>query len=131
DAKVELAVGGAYEWYFSMDAPEGQRGSEGCKVLSYEPMSMLSFSWNAPPKFPYARSQRTWVVVHIEPYGPHSSKVTLKQLGFAEQAAKGAERAEEWKQVREYFSNAWPRVLGALQEKFAPAKQQGSRGTGE
>jgi hypothetical protein len=81
---------------------------------------MLSFTWNAPPKFAYARTQHTWVVVHVEPYGPHSSKVTLKQMGFAEQAAASPEHVEEWKEVRAYFSNAWPNVLKALKEKYQP-----------
>jgi uncharacterized protein YndB with AHSA1/START domain len=118
DASVDLRVGGPYEFYFKMDAPKGQRGSEGCTVLSYEPNSMLSFTWNAPPKFAYARSQHTWVVVHIDPHGPHGCKMTLKHMGFAEEAAKSPNNAEEWKQVREYFSKAWPSVLKALQDKF-------------
>lgn len=120
--KIELRVGGPFEVYFSMEPPAGQRGSEGCKILSYEPESMLSFSWNAPPKFKWAREQHTWVVVNILPAGPHSSKVVLKQMGFAELAAASPEHAEEVKQVREYFNNAWPRVLAALKERFAPAK---------
>jgi uncharacterized protein YndB with AHSA1/START domain len=122
EASVELRIGGPYEFYFKKDAPKGQRGSEGCKVLSFEPMSMVSFSWNAPPKFPYAREQRTWVLVRIDPHGPHSTKVTLKHMGFADEAGKSPEHAQEWKEVRAYFANAWPSVLKALQEKFAPPK---------
>ena len=33
--KVELAIDGAYEIYFSMDQPVGQRGGEGNKIISY------------------------------------------------------------------------------------------------
>lgn len=120
--KIELKVGGPFEVYFSMEPPAGQRGSEGCTILSYEPESMLSFSWNAPPKFKWGRDQHTWVVVKILPAGAHGSKVVLKQMGFAELAAASPEHAEEAKQIREYFNNAWPRVLGALKEHYAPAK---------
>ena len=120
--KIELKVGGPFEVYFSMEPPAGQRGSEGCKVLSYEPESMLSFSWNAPPKFKWAREHHTWVVVKILPAGAHGSKVVLKQMGFAELAAAAPDHADEVKQVREYFSNAWPHVLEALKDHYTPAK---------
>ena len=35
DSRVELAVGGAYEWYFTTDAEPGARGSEGCRVIGF------------------------------------------------------------------------------------------------
>ena len=44
DNKIELKPGGSFEIYFMMDNPHGLRGSEGCKVLSYLPKRMLSFS---------------------------------------------------------------------------------------
>jgi uncharacterized protein YndB with AHSA1/START domain len=50
DNKIELMPGGAFEIYFLINNPVGLRGSEGCKVLSYLPYQMLSFSWNAPPQ---------------------------------------------------------------------------------
>jgi len=40
--KIELHPGGAFEIYFSMDQPEGLRGAEGCKVLSFIPEKMFS-----------------------------------------------------------------------------------------
>lgn len=118
DAKVELRIGGPFEIYFTPEAPEGKRGSEGCVILSYEPTNMLSFSWNAPPQFPTAREKRTWIVLRIDPDGAHASRVTLRQMGFAEQAAADPAHAEEWAQVRAYFHRAWPSVLTALQERF-------------
>src|SRR5712672_923199 len=47
-ADIELRPGGKYEIYFNKNAPEGERGSEGCKVLSFIPQRMLAFTWNAP-----------------------------------------------------------------------------------
>lgn len=41
---VELRIGGPFEVYFAMQLPEGQRGSEGCKILSYLPGRMDSFA---------------------------------------------------------------------------------------
>jgi uncharacterized protein YndB with AHSA1/START domain len=124
DCKIELKIGGAYELYFGgKDVPAGERGSEGCKVLSYEPGRMLSFTWNAPPKFAHARAERTWVVVHVEPHGAHATKVTLKHYGFAEKAAEFPGHAGEWKEARAYFANAWPHVTGALKAKFGPGEK--------
>ncbi len=119
-SKVELRPGGPYEIYFSMQAPEGSRGSEGCTVLSYLPEKMLSFQWNAPPKFQHARSIHTWVVINLEELSPDRTRVELTHLGFAEHAAAHPDHRAEWEEVRAYFVNAWPFVLGALTEHFAP-----------
>lgn len=116
---VELKPGGPYEIYFSMSAPEGSRGSETCKVLSYLPQQMLSFEWNAPPKFEHARFRHTWVVLNFESLGAERTRVELTHLGFAEHAAEHPDHEAEWKEVRAYFTNAWPYVMNALVEHFA------------
>jgi uncharacterized protein YndB with AHSA1/START domain len=110
EARIELAIGGAYELYFDSSAPAGLRGSEGCKVLSYLPMEMLSFSWNAPPQFPTVRCQYTWVVVQIRDIGDGRVKVALSHLGWCE--------GEEWNKVYDYFDRAWGHVLGWLEKRL-------------
>lgn len=104
-ASIDLKLGGKYEWYFSMDAPVGSRGSEGCTVLSYLPMKMLAFSWNAPPSIPTLREAeaRTQVVLQFRETGDGAVKVSLSQLGFG--------KGEDWDKYYDYFSRAWPRVL--------------------
>lgn len=117
-ADIDLRIGGRFEILFSLDAPAGERGSEGCQVLSYLPHEMLSFSWSAPPKFAHARPRHTWVVVRIEAVGARQTRVRLVHLGFAERAAEFPAHAEEWRSVRAYFGNAWPRVLKNLAQHF-------------
>jgi uncharacterized protein YndB with AHSA1/START domain len=119
-ARVELRQGGPFELEFGAQMPVGERGSEGCKVLSWLPGRMFSFDWNAPPKLATARKQRTVVVVELEPEGPGLTRVRLTHHGFAEKAAAAPAEAEEWKQVRAYFAQAWPNVLAALKKHFAP-----------
>lgn len=117
----ELRPGGPFEIFFSMQAPEGQRGSEGCTVLSLEPQRMLSFSWNAPPKFPAQRAERTWVVVNFAAEGAGMTRIRVMHQGWAEHIAKAPAEADNWRQVRGYFTAAWPKVLAWHQD--AAAKQ--------
>ncbi len=119
--RVECVVGGAFEILWNDQAPEGERGSEGCTVLSYVPERMISFSWNAPPQFAHARQRHSHVVVELRAVGgvgEGSTEITLTNLGFDELAARFPDQAEEYRQVRAYFEAAWPRVLGWFVEHF-------------
>lgn len=114
DASVELRLGGPYEMYFKTDEPEGSRGSEGCRILSFLPERMLSFTWNAPPLFPAERTQRTFVVVElVDADGGAGTRVKLTHSGFG---AGG-----RWAEVRGYFDAAWGSVLKHLAERFSPS----------
>jgi len=106
DARVELAVGGPYEWNFLPDAPEGSRGGEGCQVLSWIPDRQLVFTWNAPPTQPETRGRRTWVTVEFEDAGEGRTLVRLTHLGFGE--------GPHWDETKAYFERAWPGVLERL-----------------
>lgn len=112
-ASVELRPGGKYECYMSMKAPEGQRGSEGCRVLSYLPMEMLSFEWNFPPKIPSLRGSgaHTQVNIFFEPIGANRARVRLYQHGW--------QQGSDWDEGYAYFDRAWGRVLENLQ-KYKP-----------
>lgn len=110
EAKVELAIGGAYEIYFLFDQPYGSRGSEGCRVLSYLPTEMLSFSWNAPPEFGQLRGRHTIVVLRFEEIEPGKVKVMLWQHGWG--------RGENWDKLCDYFDKAWAHVLSNLKKRF-------------
>lgn len=110
DAKIELSIGGAYEWYFDTDAPYGSKGSEGCKVLSYLPEEMLSFTWNAPPDQPLVRNHqyKTWVVLQLRDTDNGETLVRLSHIGWPE--------GEAWDTAYNYFNNAWGFVLQSLQQ---------------
>ena len=110
-AKVELAIGGTYEMYFDLSAPPGSRGAEGCRILSYLPPRMLSFSWNAPPKFPAVRKVPTWVIVELQEQGAGICSVCLTHLGWQE--------GDDWDEVYDYFDKAWDLVLMRLAYRFS------------
>ena len=112
-SNVHLAIGGPYEIYFAPDAPAGQRGGDGLKVLSYLPQEMLSFEWNFPPSIPSLRDggARTWVVVSLAEAGAGQVRVRLAHLGWR--------AGDDWEKGFAYFQRAWDIVLGRLQRRFA------------
>lgn len=110
-SNIDFRIGGEFGLWFAPDAPEGERGSENCQILSYLPDRMLSFTWNAPPTIPDARGRRSWVVVEFEPLGDHWSRVRLTHTGFGE--------GEAWDATHAYFEKAWPGFLDAMQRGFA------------
>jgi uncharacterized protein YndB with AHSA1/START domain len=59
DSWIELRIGGAFELYFLQEERRGWQGSESCRVLSFCPPEMFSFSWNFPPTLPKIRSEHT------------------------------------------------------------------------
>lgn len=107
---AELRVGGPFEALFDTEQPPGLQGSEGCRVLSYLPKTMLSFDWNAPPAYPDVREERTWVVVQFEE-AADGVRVTLSHLGWGD--------GRDWDAVFGYFEQAWSLVLARLQRRFA------------
>ncbi len=118
DARIGAGPGEPFEILFDPAAPEGRRGSEGCVRLAHVAPEMFSFTWNAPPQFPAARAGRTWVVVDFDAPAAGLTRVRLRHLGFADQAAAHPEDLAEWERTRAYFAAAWPAVLGALREHF-------------
>ena len=110
---IDLRIGGAYELYFLLDERRGKQGSEGCRVLSFYPSEMLSFSWNFPPSIPKIRSEHTWIVLRFYRLSSTASRVVLDQLGWQE--------GPDWEKGWRYFDEAWGTVLERLRTRL-PAR---------
>ena len=110
ESRIRLRIGGPYEVYFDPTAPAGLRGGEGLKVLSFLPSRMLSTEWNAPPRFPTIRTQRTWIVVEFHELEASSTRLTITHLGWGE--------GGDWPQVYAYFERAWPVVVARCQDRL-------------
>ncbi|MCB9838670.1 MAG: SRPBCC domain-containing protein [Phycisphaeraceae bacterium] len=115
---IELRRGGKYEIYFDAEGEPGSRGSETCEVVSYIPGKMLSFTWNAPPRFPNVRILHTWVVVEFTLISDDQTQVTLSHCGWDENMARYPQHREEWEGTHAYFEAAWPRVIAALKAQY-------------
>jgi len=111
--RIDLRPGGPFEILFSAEAPEGERGAEGCTVLAFEPERLLAVSWNAPPQFAAVRQQRTQVVLHFEEAGAGATRVRLVNHGYGE--------GEEWDRVFAYFERAWSTVMDNFAKTFGGA----------
>ena len=111
-AWIDLRVGGAYEWYFMLDAPPGGRGAEGCRVLAYLPERMLAFSWNAPPQIPALRALGpcSQVVVELSDADGGGTHVRLTHHDLGE--------GPDWDAYFDYFDGAWGMVVKGLEERF-------------
>jgi uncharacterized protein YndB with AHSA1/START domain len=101
--RIEPRVDGAYEVYFLPGAPAGERGSEGMRILAFEPMRRLAFTWSAPPTLPAIRAQRNMVVVELEPVDATRTRVRFSHIGW------GA--GPEWDRAYDYFDHAWNAVV--------------------
>ena len=112
EARIESRVDGAYELYFKPAAPAGLRGSEGMRILSFEPEKRFSYTWNAPPEIPEIRGQRTQVTVELEALSPNRTRVRITHQGWGE--------GEAWDRAYAYFDRAWGKiVLPRLVARFA------------
>ncbi len=109
-ACIELCAGGRYELAFHAGGEEGLRGTEGCRVQSWVEGEMLSLTWNAPPQFETVRCARTFVVLQFLDASGGGTLVRVTHGGWGE--------GDEWAEVRDYFANAWLRVLEHLGEYF-------------
>ena len=114
ESRVELRVGGPYEWFLQLDPDEkGRRGGEGARILSFLPQQMLAFDWTFPPNIPSLRysDARTQVVVLFDAVDDEHVRVRFAQHGWQDGA--------DWDTGYAYFDEAWSWVLGQLEAHFA------------
>lgn len=113
ECRIDLRIDGTLDIYFYPEAPEGQRGAEGLRILSVQPNKMYSFSWINPPDFPEIRNQRTHVILKFFPKGKQNSKTRLVLIH------DGWGDGEIWDQAYQYFVKAWrDTVLFRLNYRF-------------
>ena len=106
---LDLRVGGDFEILFFPDEERGRRGAEGTRFMAIEPPHRLAFDWDAPPRWPVQRSQRTMVEIRLSEV-PGGTRVALHHHGWGD--------GPQWQEVRDYFDRAWPKVLARLVYSF-------------
>lgn len=112
DADIELAIGGKYEIFFNHTQPYGNKGSEGCIVLDFDPGRHLSFTWNAPPSIPALRAAGDQTRVDLR-FTENDGQTNVMLHQAIEQ------EGGDWNTYYQYFAHAWGVVLARLQQSFA------------
>lgn len=114
DNHISLRPNGPFEIYFLMENAVGSRGSEGCKVLSYLPKRLLSFTWNVPPQFEAQRASEhfTWVIIEFRVIDQERTELVLTHIGWPEEPI--------WLEIYDYFDKAWDEVFESLSKKDTP-----------
>lgn len=113
---VDLRPGGKYEIHFMPDADPGNKGGDWCRILSFLPGKMLSFTWNAPPNLK-TRPLHTWVVILFAATDT-GTKVELNHYGWPESGM--SESGSDWMETFDYFADAWTSVLDLFSAQFGP-----------
>ena len=111
EARIEATAGGAYELYFDLESPEGERGSEGCTIRELVEEKFLSVTWNFPPSLPSILSEHTTVGIGLQALGVDRTRVVITHTGWQD--------GPVWAEGFTYFMRAWDMVLGRLQHRFA------------
>jgi uncharacterized protein YndB with AHSA1/START domain len=112
-ARIDARPGGPYEIWFFPEAPAGDRGCDGCTVISVDPPKRIAFTWSFPPSIPELRARNTTARVAVELLPASVDGATLVSLvhdGFPE--------GEAGEKGRAYFEKAWDTVLARLQQRF-------------
>jgi uncharacterized protein YndB with AHSA1/START domain len=107
-AEIELKLYGKFNIFYRAEAPERSGGQN--MVLSFEPERMLNVTWDAPPKFPNVRQQRTFFQILLSPEGTDRTRVVFQESGFGSSG--------DWEGTYHYFQGAWPFVAACLQYRF-------------
>lgn len=110
-ARIELRVGGPFEVYCRPDAPPGQRGMEGTRILSYVPLEMLSYTGSPEP---------TWVVWRFADLGDSRVRIRFTGLGWGE----GPEWEREYVQFDAGMDLVLRRVEAIINAPAAAAEAQ-------
>lgn len=101
--RIEPKVDGLYEIYFNPAAETGRRGADGMRILGFEPLKRLVFTWNAPFDQAYVRAQRTIVTLDFEAAGERRTRLTFTHAGWG--------HGPEWDKAYAYFDGAWNAVV--------------------
>jgi uncharacterized protein YndB with AHSA1/START domain len=111
DAHIDLRIGGAYELTFPGEDAARPRATTGCRILSYVPGRLVSFTWSSP-EHPDSGREHTWVVITFTE-SHRGTEVALSHCGFQQGA--------EWDSLREYVRDEWPASLNRFKSYWLSA----------
>ena len=111
-ASIDLRVGGLWRTSYTRDADLDGDAAIHHRILAFDPGRMLAFQTVKTPKtFPFPTAIRqAWTVVYLEPAGDGRTKVTVRMLGFGDDA--------ESQKMRAFFETGNQVTIDALAKRF-------------
>jgi uncharacterized protein YndB with AHSA1/START domain len=112
-AEIEIKLGGKMRTQYDPKGTTDDAGAIENTILSYEPLSMLSFRVTKAPKgFPFPNAiKNMWTVVYFDAQGEKATRVRVVSMGFG--------KDDESKKMREFFNRGNAFTLQLLQKRFA------------
>jgi uncharacterized protein YndB with AHSA1/START domain len=109
---IEFRVGGLWRTTYTRDADLAGDAAIHHRILAFDPGRMLAFQTVRTPKnFPFPGILRTWTVVYLEPLDNARTKVTVRMLGYEDDA--------ESAKMRAFFEKGNHATVDALVKRFA------------
>ncbi|KPJ73583.1 hypothetical protein AMJ52_03425 [candidate division TA06 bacterium DG_78] len=106
-ADVEAKVGGKYELFWNVEDREND-STIGCKVLVFQPNSLIVFEWKGPKQFKHFMNNArplTNVTVFVR-QSVEDSEIHLLHAGWR--------NTPEWDEARQWFEKNWDSAFEKL-----------------
>lgn len=112
---IDLRVGGRWRTSYSAESNLDDERAIHHTVLALDPERMLAFrTIKAPQGFPFPEAiAETWTVVYLEPAGADGTKVSIRMLGYRDNA--------EMREMHAFFERGNRITLDSLVKRFGGA----------
>ena len=112
NADIDLRIGGLWRTSYTRDADLAGDTAIHHRILAFDPGRMLAFQTVKTPKsFPFPGIVNTWTVVYLEPMSASQTKVTVRMIGYGDDA--------ESLKMRAFFEKGNKATLDALVKRFS------------
>jgi uncharacterized protein YndB with AHSA1/START domain len=112
--EIDLKVGGLWRTSYDKSSKLDDDTTIHQRILSYDPQRMMAIRTEKTPRnFPFPTAiLKTWTVIYFEPVQPAQTRVTVRMLGFDDDA--------ESQKMRAFFITGNQATLASLARKFRP-----------
>ena len=109
EANINLKKNGRF--FVKLDQ-EGVHNTKGCRIITVEPFSVISFFWKGHPEtFEFMNWDDSLTTVSINLSGSNPTRIILEHSGW--------KSSEDWQQAKKYHENVfWPEKIKNLTALF-------------
>jgi uncharacterized protein YndB with AHSA1/START domain len=118
-AEADFRLGGAIRTNYNKDGAIGDEGTITHRIISFEPLRMISLKTEAPANAPASIKlicRTGWDVMRFEPLSPTRTRVTVTMMGYGE--------GPEYDQAYAFFRKGNDSVMNHLMEAYRPSGEE-------